>query len=118
MFPPSASVGETGEMQLKVAYTDEAWSPWPVEWGHSLYASPDYRQRQIAPNHAGLLFYDYPSAYPDFGLGDDTSLTEIDVRLRNDNDADVEGETDERMRLRVTRKGSQVGRTQEVLDVG
>ena len=39
-------------------------------------------------------------------MGDDKNITEIDVRLRNDNGADVEGDADERMRLRVTRKGS------------
>ena len=43
-------------MSLTVSYTN--LTDWSVEWGHSLYASPAYRQRQIAPNHAGLLFYD------------------------------------------------------------
>ena len=65
------------------------------------------RQRQIASNHAGLLFYDAdndPSG--DLGMGDDVNIAEIDIRLRNKNSADTEGDTDERMRLRVTRKES------------
>ena len=65
------------------------------------------RQRQIASNHAGLLFYDGdndPSG--DLGMGDDTSITEIDIRLRNKNSADTEGDVDERLRLKVTRKES------------
>ena len=63
------------------------------------------RQRQIASNHAGLLFYDAdndPSG--DLGMGDDTNIAEIDIRLRNKNSADTEGDVDERLRLKVTRK--------------
>ena len=66
-----------------------------------------HRQRQIASNHAGLLFYDAdndPSG--DLGMGDDTNIAEIDIRLRNKNSADTEGDVDERLRLKVTRKES------------
>ena len=96
------------DLGLTVAYTNK--SDWPVEWGHSLYGSPAYRQRQIAPNHAGLLFYDADNdPSDDVEMGDDKDITEIDIRLRNTNVADVAGDTDARMRLRVTRKGSQGG---------
>ena len=65
------------------------------------------RQRQIVSNHAGLLFYDAdndPSG--DLGMGDNANITEIDIRLRNKNSADTEGDVDERLRLKVTRKES------------
>ena len=75
-----------------------------MEWSHSLYAQPAYRQRQIAASHAGLLFYDEDNDVVD--IGDDTNITEIDVRLRNaDPEDDGDGVADERMRLRVNRKG-------------
>ena len=109
--PPASSA----DLTLTVAYTSE--SDWSVEWGHSLYASPAYRQRQIGPNHAGLLFFDGDNDPSEVEMGDDTNITEIDVRLRNDNDADVEGVPDERMRLRVTRKGSPGGNLVEILDL-
>ena len=39
-------------------------------------------------------------------MGDNANITEIDIRLRNKNSADTEGDVDERLRLRVTRKES------------
>ena len=89
-------------MSLKIAYTNK--SDWPVEWSHSLYAKPAYKQRQIAASHAGLLFYDSEDN-DGVDIGDDTDIAEIDVRLRNADPEDGgDGVADQRMRLRVNRK--------------
>ena len=114
-FPFSVTPASSADLTLTVAYTSE--SDWSVEWGHSLYASPAYRQRQIGPNHAGLLFFDGDNDPSEVEMGDDTNITEIDVRLRNDNDADVEGVPDERMRLRVTRKKGSSSGAAELFDM-
>jgi lysosomal alpha-glucosidase len=71
-----------------------------IDWYHPLIAFPAYKQRQIGPDHVGMLFFDSenePTAGLDMG---DEEIADAIIRLKSD---DAKLDDDDRMRIKVTR---------------